>query len=183
MKENSLLWESVESRNKDEIKRLIKCGVKPNEVGLNKWTVAHLCAKKGLPECLPLLIGVDVNAPDVLGVTPLMMAASQGHVDVCRILIEMGADADVAADYGYTALMHAVIFAESGELIQLIASASNDETVLAKSDKGTVMDLANENYPETMAILSAIYQSRQDKYLLTQCIVDPCVISEGNGRL
>ena len=46
--------------------------------------------------------GVDLNARDKNGHTPLMLAASGNHADICRLLIENGADAD-ATLHGETA--------------------------------------------------------------------------------
>lgn len=48
--------------------------------------------------------GVDLNAKDNRGRSPLMLAASRGHVEVCRALLEAGADPLALDDDGNDAL-------------------------------------------------------------------------------
>lgn len=48
--------------------------------------------------------GGDINAPDQRGRTPLMLAASRGHMELCRMLLECGADSSLRDNEGYTAL-------------------------------------------------------------------------------
>ena len=52
--------------------------------------------------------GVDVNATDERGNTPLLEAARYGHDDICRVLIAAGADVKAKDKDGKTALMLAV---------------------------------------------------------------------------
>lgn len=51
--------------------------------------------------------GVGLDACDERGATPLMLAASKGHFDVCRVLVEAGADIHAVDRQGRTVLSHA----------------------------------------------------------------------------
>ncbi len=53
--------------------------------------------------------GADVNARDLVGETPLILACSAGNVPLARWLIDAGAHADVASDEGLRAIDHAVL--------------------------------------------------------------------------
>jgi hypothetical protein len=52
--------------------------------------------------------GIDVNATNERGSTPLLEAARFGHDDICRVLIAAGADLKAKDNDGKTALMLAV---------------------------------------------------------------------------
>src|ERR1044072_1302476 len=52
--------------------------------------------------------GVDVNATNERGSTPLLEAARFGHDDICRVLIAAGADLKAKDNDGKTALLLAV---------------------------------------------------------------------------
>ncbi|KAI1847609.1 hypothetical protein JX266_006461 [Neoarthrinium moseri] len=75
------------------------------ETHLKDLTALHVIAKKGLSSACQRLIdvkGADVNAVDAKGATPLWLAASVGHAEVVKILIEAGANPD--HDHGYNGL-------------------------------------------------------------------------------
>ena len=48
--------------------------------------------------------GVDVNARDEGGSTPLMRAAVNGNTDVAKLLLDHGADVNVQDRHGWSAL-------------------------------------------------------------------------------
>ena len=48
--------------------------------------------------------GADVNASTEDEVTPLITAASGGHIEIVRLLLSAGADATQRDESGYTAL-------------------------------------------------------------------------------
>lgn len=62
---------------------------------------------------LRIRVGDDVNTIDAKGRTPLNLATSKGHVEICALLIECGANPLVRDVSGETALADAVVYAPS----------------------------------------------------------------------
>ena len=52
-------------------------------------------------------LGANVNAVDIFGRTPLMMAALKNKIESVRGLIKAGADVNITDKKGKTALKHA----------------------------------------------------------------------------
>jgi len=63
--------------------------------------------------------GIEVNAVDDKGRSPLILAASKGHVDTCRILLEAGADPRIRDNEGNDALSIA-LDKKMGNLAELL---------------------------------------------------------------
>ena len=66
----------------------------PRPTGKSLQPLLKLAVLSGAIASVSLHIrrGDDINATDDLGRTPLMLAASRGHIDVCKILLDSGAD-------------------------------------------------------------------------------------------
>jgi hypothetical protein len=71
---------------------------------------------------LHLCSGGDVNATDEKGRSPLILAASRGHLDVCQLLLEEGADPAIKDHEGNDALSVAVSRGQN-EIAALLAVA------------------------------------------------------------
>ncbi len=61
------------------------------------FTAMHWAAWSGMPYCTLLLAeaGLDINAQENNGYTPLMLAAQRGNYDVVKMLLTLGARADI----------------------------------------------------------------------------------------
>jgi len=70
--------------------------------------------------------GVDVNATDETGSTPLLEAARFGHEDICRILIASGANLKSKDRDGKTALQLA-IQGDHEEVVRVLKQAGASE--------------------------------------------------------
>lgn len=63
------------------------------------------CRHKNIPELMRLICrGVDVNAQDSAGNTPLIVACQNGHMVVCKVLVQHGANVMSCNNNGNTAL-------------------------------------------------------------------------------
>jgi len=65
----------------------------------------RLAALSGASASLAVHIarGGDINATDGGGRTPLMLSASRGHLEACRLLLEAGADVSIRDEFGFDA--------------------------------------------------------------------------------
>jgi ankyrin repeat protein len=87
-----------------------KYGVDVNRVVDGSWeTLLIRAAFEGSTKCIAVLLshGADVNLPAVFEgdpVSPLPLAAQNGHVAVCRQLVEAGADMEFRGERQFTPL-------------------------------------------------------------------------------
>lgn len=81
---------------------------------------------------------LDINSVNGDGDTLLMKLAYFGNISSLDILIEYGADITVKNDYGYTALLHAIIGCQSETALHLI---NQDKNLLNMSDNDSMTPL------------------------------------------
>ena len=100
--------------------------------------------------------GQDVNATDARGRTLLLIAAAKGHAQLCRLLIEAGADASLQDSDGIDALSAAIRNGrgEAEAVLRAFVSpalgASTDSTTAGTTADTDDGDLANwEELPES----------------------------------
>jgi len=91
--------------------------------------------------------GIDVDARDRYGQTPLMLAAHAGHREVVETLIAHQANLNFTAKFGLSALMLALV-AGHAEVARLLTSAGADLSLRGTGAPGfadkTAYDLAVE---------------------------------------
>ena len=119
------LFEAVRSRKKDIVELLIANGADiSTDTGLHRLAVAYAYSdwskeeqkqekrrRSESIEIAKLLIskGVDVNAKDDVGWTPLHIAANVGHNEITELLIANGADVNAKGLHSKTPLHYAAI--------------------------------------------------------------------------
>jgi ankyrin repeat protein len=103
--------------------------------------------------------GADVNKT---GWTPLHYAATHGHLDVMRLLLENHAYIDAASPNGSTPLMMAAQYG-TDEAVQLLLDEGADP--MLKNQKSlTAIDFAQiANRPATVEMVSAAVRARKPK--------------------
>lgn len=84
-----------------------------------------------------------VDAPDRFGMTPLMLAVSNGHQAVALYLLEQGADPNKRDSFGMTALMWARTSQDPEIARNLLRKGAN---ILAiDNERKTILEHANDN--------------------------------------
>jgi len=123
-------------------------------VGCRPSVDIHQPAKEGDIEAVKqhLAAGVDVNAKNDWGETPLHYAAYWGHKEIAELLITKGADVNAKNRGGYTPLHSAAYYGQKEVAELLIAEGAN---VNVKRDNGeTPLDAAIiNNKTETADLL------------------------------
>jgi ankyrin repeat protein len=120
--------------------------VKNGVLALGSFTPLLLAAPGGSTELVKTLIdaGADVNAKDLRGMTPLMLAVATDHYDLdkIRLLLHTGAHVDVTTPDGETALDWALKFGETPVVALLKREgATAKPPVTTPSPKTAIVDL------------------------------------------
>lgn len=133
----------VEPRNKVDESPLMLASL-----GGNLQTVKLLIAR-----------GADVNKP---GWTPLHYAATRGHLDVMRVLLDENAYIDAASPNGTTPLMMAAFYG-TPSAVKLLLEAGADP--MLKNQLGlTAIDFAQRaNRTDSAEIIGAFVRARQPR--------------------
>lgn len=101
------------------------------------FTALHYAAFFGRPEAAELLIGhgaaVSIAAENPMRVHPIHSASAINQIEICRQLLEAGADPDAQQHGGYTALMSAAMHGNQ-ELVRLLLEHGADPAI--ESDDG-----------------------------------------------
>ena len=96
------------------------------------------------------------DTPLVLGLTPLMVASSCGHVDIVDALIQAGADVNKQESYyGLTPLFFAVRGGKSTSIVEMLLENGANPNVIFMNE--TPLDVANENEDGTIIELLIKY--------------------------
>ena len=139
-----------------EICRLfIQRGADPTVI-IRGSTLLHVAAQKGSPELYSLLLenGLDVNAPDEYGCTPLhsVAALNRSGGELCRFLIEQGANTEAVNKRGATPLHQVSINGCLEPCIVLIDCGAN---MNAQNDRGMtpLHSALSSNFPMVAEVL------------------------------
>ena len=107
-----LMWAMRNHASLDYIQLLMEAGADPGARTYRNETVLHLSCSAWVPpspDTLELLVkaGADVNGINLKGETPLFHAAAMGYTEVCRFLLDKGADPSLMDIEGTTAYSRA----------------------------------------------------------------------------
>uniref|UniRef100_A0A7S0IYJ3 PDZ domain-containing protein n=1 Tax=Calcidiscus leptoporus TaxID=127549 RepID=A0A7S0IYJ3_9EUKA len=100
-----------------------------------------------------LLPGTDVNVPNSVGDTPLILASWQGNSDICRLLLRHGADVDIANAEGNSALSCASYRGHLEVVKLLIEQSAPLEHVDHMTGKTPLIKACYKGHAETAEVL------------------------------
>lgn len=125
--------------------QLVKNGIEYSEDGFVK------CAGDGDIENVKLFIaeGMEINAKNKYGETPLMAAAVSSHTNIVKILLEKGAEPNTKDNDGSTALILSAMW-DSPEIIKLIVAQGADVNVSNNFGKTALMLAAEYGQTENV---------------------------------
>ena len=103
-----VLFNAIEEGNLTKVKRLMK-----QEISVlapdGSFSLFHLAAQIGEADIIKAMsasaLGADVNTMDESDVTPMLMAAQNGHVNVINALCGLGADITTPTTNGGTPVL------------------------------------------------------------------------------
>lgn len=125
----SVLHSAVKSRAAECVKLLLsKYRVDVNTLDATGMAPIHICADRGFPDCLEVLLGWDqtqVNIKDHQEFTALHLACVSAHVECVRLLVEHGANVN-AKNMKFQVPIHMAAKAQSVECIDLLIKSGAD---------------------------------------------------------
>lgn len=126
------LIDAVKNDRTDDVVKLIKSGADVNATDKDGNTALHFARNRAVVEMLLVRSHQLLNQANVIGNTPLMLAAKEDRKKVVDVLIEKGAIIDVKNENGNTALHNAKSAEVIGKLLdkapQLIESLNAANT-------------------------------------------------------
>ena len=108
-------------------------------------TVLHCAVQEGHRSVVQVLIdaGVDIEAKNDVGRSPLLFASSLGHLDIVKMLVEAGADVCVTDNEGDTCLMLATYCGHT-ETVRYLVGLKDVEVNHAENNGWTALHLTVE---------------------------------------
>ena len=101
----------------EAMRTLVAGGADPNALDAQRYDIVTIAAVKDDVPTLRLALALGASPRNVTSPydgTALIAAAHLGHVEVVRILVEVGAPLDHVNNLGWTALLEAVILGDGG---------------------------------------------------------------------
>ena len=107
-------------------------------------------------------IGADKNFKDTLGDTPLIKAASNGHLPVVETLLAAGADVAISGDLGWSALHRSTMRGFAGVAVALM-DAGADKDVRCRSGLTPLMVAI---YYNSVSVVKILLERRADVHVV-----------------
>ncbi|XP_078344012.1 uncharacterized protein LOC144629654 [Oculina patagonica] len=132
------------------VKLLLRTGADIHATDIHKCTVLHTAAdqNEGI-DIITLILkcnGVDANALDGFGNTPIKLAAEKGNSDAVRLLMENGAEVTIA-DKGENTTLHVAAKKGHIQVLEMLLIKVANTGIIGKQnkDKKTPLHLAVES--------------------------------------
>ncbi|XP_034035688.1 ankyrin repeat domain-containing protein 24 [Thalassophryne amazonica] len=111
-KSDERLLQAVEQNEADKVSALIvKKGICPTKLDAEGKSALHVCASRGRPDCLEIIIshGADLSVTDGSGLTALHIAAKNGQSECLKRLLQERLAVDCTDNIGRTPMHHAAV--------------------------------------------------------------------------
>jgi ankyrin repeat protein len=95
--------------------------------------------------------GVNVNALNKMGMTPLMLAANR-HLNIAQLLIEKGANVNAKYATGRTSL-HLAVFSLNADIVSLLVSSGANVNAEYEDGETVLMEAASSSSSEIVELL------------------------------
>jgi hypothetical protein len=99
--------------------------------------------------------GMDVNAVDSIGSTPLMAAAQMGRAEIARVLIRHGASVTARSACGLTPLAYAACSGDAETVVLLLQKGADPNTVDTVGNTPLIWAVQSGNVDKVRALLAA----------------------------
>ena len=142
--------------NVDAIDVLVNAGADHNIQGTQGLSLIHLAVYEGWSkEIFQAIIdhGSDINTIDKDGRTALMLAYRQENVEAISLLLNAGADPNIADGEGATCIHHAVVRGCSKETLQIIIEYGADVNAINKKSSTALMIACQKGNVEAINVL------------------------------
>lgn len=106
-----------------------------------------------------LILGLDLNEPNLLGITPLMVAAANPNYEITRFLLIQGADPNILDKEGRTALMLACLVNPEPKVILALLGAGADPNIKDKNGEDAFLAAKQNQNPKVLKVLNTWIQS------------------------
>ena len=133
---------ACDTKNTDAIPVLLNAGADPNIADANGYTCLHYAAQSiQCTEILQAIIshGINVNATNKVNVTALEIACQKGNNKTINVLLNVGADPNIANADGYTCLHWAALNHQYLEILQGMISHGADVNATSKKKVTALM--------------------------------------------
>ena len=156
MYNETALLHACNKGNTDAIYILLNAGADPNIANYGGNTGLHMaadgeCSKEAMQAIIAH--GANVNAVDQRNSTALMRTSNDGHEDTTNVLLNAGADPNIADANGKTSLHHAIVGRCNERIVQAIVDKGADVNARDIKSRTALLSASHFGYEHAIRIL------------------------------